>query len=148
MSKSNLGKSKLQLMLMDRWPRFNPKRGWSHGISLDWFIIKQHQGFSGSNIWGHIGEAWQIWWNTLTNFPLTLLWIFSTQTFVSLLGLNSLVMVSPIPWPISLTARIFNAEITFELVRTKISSRGLRHMLSLTSPKLRLVIGWHLWPKF
>lgn len=51
--------SNLQIMLRYRLARFNPKRGRSWGVSLDWFMSKQHQGYSGSKVWGHISKAWK-----------------------------------------------------------------------------------------
>ena len=54
------GESNLQLMLRYRLAMFNPQRGKSWGLSLDWFTSKQHIGFAGSRVWGHIGKAWKI----------------------------------------------------------------------------------------
>ena len=54
------GESNLQLMLRYRLARFNPQRGHSWGVSLDWFTNKTHQGFQGSKIWGHISKAWRL----------------------------------------------------------------------------------------
>ena len=54
------GKSNLQLMLRYRLARCNPQRGRKWGVSLDCFTNKQHQGFPGSKIWGHISRAWKI----------------------------------------------------------------------------------------
>ena len=51
------GESNLQLMLRFRLAIFNPQRGRSWGVSLDWYTNKQHQGFAGSKIWGHISKA-------------------------------------------------------------------------------------------
>lgn len=53
------GESNLQLMLRYRLARFNPQRGRSWGVGLDWFTCKQHQGFPGSKVWGHISKAWR-----------------------------------------------------------------------------------------
>ena len=53
------GKSNLQLMLRYRLARFNPQRGRSWGVGLDWFTCKQHQGFPESKVWGHISKAWR-----------------------------------------------------------------------------------------
>lgn len=52
------GESNLQLMLRHMLARFNPQRGWSWGVSLDWFMNKQHQGSPGSKIWG--SKAWKV----------------------------------------------------------------------------------------
>ena len=54
------GESNLQFMLRYRLARFNPQRGRSWGVSLDWFTIKTRQGFQGSKIWGHISKAWRL----------------------------------------------------------------------------------------
>ena len=54
------GESNLQLMLRYRLARCNPQRGRKWGVSLDCFTNKQHQGFPGSKIWGHISRAWKI----------------------------------------------------------------------------------------
>ena len=27
---------------------------------MDWFTIRQHQGFPGSRIWGHVSKAWKV----------------------------------------------------------------------------------------
>ena len=54
-----LGESNLQLMLRYRLTTFNPQRGRSWGVSLDWFTNKQHIGFAGSKVWGHISKAWK-----------------------------------------------------------------------------------------
>ena len=53
------GESSLQLMLRYRLARFNPQRGKSWGVDLEWFTCKKHQGFSGSKVWGHINKAWK-----------------------------------------------------------------------------------------
>ena len=54
------GESNLQLMLRYRLARFNPQRGRSWGVSLDWFTYKNHTGVTGSNFWGHISKAWKV----------------------------------------------------------------------------------------
>ena len=54
------GEANLQLMLRYRLARFNPQRGRRWEVSLDWFTNRQHQGFSGSEIWGYISKAWKI----------------------------------------------------------------------------------------
>ena len=54
------GESNLQLMLRYRLARFNPQKGKRWGVSLDWFTNRQHQGFPGSKIWGHISRAWKV----------------------------------------------------------------------------------------
>ena len=54
------GESNLQLILRYRLTRFNPQRGRSWGLSLDWFTSKNHQGFTDSSIWGHIGKTWKV----------------------------------------------------------------------------------------
>jgi hypothetical protein len=53
------GESNLQLMLRYRLARFKPKQRRSWGVDLEWFTSKQHQGVSGSKVWGHIGKAWK-----------------------------------------------------------------------------------------
>ena len=53
------GESNLQLMLRYRLARFKPQKGRSWGVSLDWFTNKDHLGFSGSKVWGHISRAWK-----------------------------------------------------------------------------------------
>jgi hypothetical protein len=63
------GESNLQLMLRYRLARFNPQRGRSWGISLDWFTNKLHQGFPGSKVWGHISKAWKIMVKGLYQIP-------------------------------------------------------------------------------
>ena len=63
------GESNLQLMLRFRLARFNPQRGRSWGVSLDWFTNKQHQGFAGSKIWGHISKAWKVMVKGLYQLP-------------------------------------------------------------------------------
>lgn len=55
-----LSESNLQLMLSYRLARFNPQRGYSWGVSLDWFTSRLHQGFPGSKIWEHISKAWKV----------------------------------------------------------------------------------------
>ena len=54
------GDSNLQVMLRFRLAHFKPQRGRSWGPSLDWFTNEQHEGFTGSKVWGHIGKAWKI----------------------------------------------------------------------------------------
>ena len=53
------GESSLQLMLRYRLARFNPQRGKNWRVDLEWFTSKNHQGFSGSKVWGHISKAWK-----------------------------------------------------------------------------------------
>lgn len=64
-----LGESNLQLMLRFRLARFNPQRGRSWGLNLDWFTNKQHQGFSGSKVWSHVGKAWNVMVKGLYQLP-------------------------------------------------------------------------------
>lgn len=52
--------SNLQLMLRYRLARLNPQRGRSWDVSLDWFTSKNHVGFAGSKVWGHISKAWKV----------------------------------------------------------------------------------------
>ena len=47
-------------MLRYRLARFNPQRGKSWGVSLDWFTCKNHIGVAGSKVWGHISKAWKV----------------------------------------------------------------------------------------
>ena len=54
------GQSNLQLIHRHRLGRFNPQRGRNWGINLNWFTSKQHQGYFGSKVWGHISKAWKI----------------------------------------------------------------------------------------
>jgi hypothetical protein len=61
--------SNLQVMLRFRLVHFKPQRGRSWGPSLDWFTNKQHQGFTGSKVWGHIGKAWRIMAKGLYQIP-------------------------------------------------------------------------------
>ena len=63
------GESNLQLMLKYRLARFDPQRGRSWGVSLDWFTSKNHQGVTGSKIWGHIEKAWKVMVNGLYPLP-------------------------------------------------------------------------------
>ena len=53
------GESNLQLMFRYRLSRYSPNKGRKWGVSLDWFTVKLHQGFTGSKMWGHIGKAWK-----------------------------------------------------------------------------------------
>lgn len=55
-----MGESNLQLMLRYWLARFNLQRGRRWGVSLDWLTNEQHQGFSGSNVKGHICKAWKL----------------------------------------------------------------------------------------
>ena len=63
------GESNLQLMLRYRLARFKPKQGRSWGVDLEWFTCKQHQGVSGSKVWGHIGKAWKRMVNNTYQLP-------------------------------------------------------------------------------
>ena len=63
------GESNLQLMLRFRLSHFKSQRGRSWGPSLDWFTNKQHQGFSGSKVWGHISNAWKTMVKGLYQLP-------------------------------------------------------------------------------
>lgn len=47
-------------MLRYMLARFNPQRGKSSGTSLEWFTCKQHVGFTGSKVWGHISKVWKV----------------------------------------------------------------------------------------
>ena len=63
------GESNLQLMLRYRFSRFSPNKGRKWGVSLDWFTVKLHQGFTGSKVWGHIGKAWKTMVKNLYQIP-------------------------------------------------------------------------------
>ena len=63
------GESNLQLILKFRLSHFKPQRGPSWGTSLDWFTNKQHQGFTGSKVSGHIGKAWKTMVEGLYQLP-------------------------------------------------------------------------------
>ena len=54
------GESNLQIMLRYGLARFNPQRGRSWGVGLDWFTSKNHIGYAGSKVWSHIGKTWKI----------------------------------------------------------------------------------------
>ena len=54
------GDSNLQVMLRFRLAYFKPQIGRSWGPNLDWFTNEQHQGFTESKVWGHIGKTWRI----------------------------------------------------------------------------------------
>ena len=64
------GESNLQLMLRYRLARFNPQRGKRWGIRLDWFTCKEHIGFTGSKVWGHISKAWKVMVKGVYQLPL------------------------------------------------------------------------------
>jgi hypothetical protein len=51
--------SNLQFILTYRLVRFNPQRGRTWGVDLEWFTSKLLQGFPGSKVWGHISKAWK-----------------------------------------------------------------------------------------
>ena len=63
------GESNLQLMLRFRLSHFKPQRGPSWGISLDWFISKQHLRFTGSKVWGLISKTWKTMVKCLYQLP-------------------------------------------------------------------------------
>ena len=63
------GNLNLQLILRYRLARFNPQNGWKWGVSLDWFTSRQHQGFAGSKVWGHISRAWKVMANGTYQLP-------------------------------------------------------------------------------
>lgn len=42
-----------------RLAKFNPQRCRSWGVSPDW-LSKQHQGYLGSKVWGHIDKTYKI----------------------------------------------------------------------------------------
>ena len=54
------GEFNLQLMSRYRLARFKPQKEQSWGVSLDCFTNKDHIGFSGSKMWGHISIAWKV----------------------------------------------------------------------------------------
>ena len=49
--------SNLQLMLRYKTSKVQFTKRKKLGVSLDWFTSKQHQGFMGSKVWGHICKA-------------------------------------------------------------------------------------------
>lgn len=61
--------SNLQLILSYSLVRLNSQRGCSWGVNLDWFMYRMHQGFTWSNIWGHIGKTWKIMVKGLYQIP-------------------------------------------------------------------------------
>ena len=63
------GESNLQLMLRYMLARFKPQKGRSWGVSLDWFTNKNHLGFSGSKVWGHISRAWKVMVKKIYQIP-------------------------------------------------------------------------------
>ena len=56
-------------MLRFRLGHFKLQRDRSWRSSLDWFTDKQHQGFTGSKVWGHISKAWTIMMKGLYQLP-------------------------------------------------------------------------------
>ena len=51
--------SNLQLMFRYMLTRFNPQWGRRLRVDFKWFTCKQHQGFFGSKVRGHIYKAWK-----------------------------------------------------------------------------------------
>lgn len=82
------GESNLQVMLRYRLTRSNPQRGRSWKVDLEWFICKQHQGFSGSKMWSHISKVWKNMAKSIYQLPPHTIWSYFTRTFDGRMGLN------------------------------------------------------------
>ena len=83
------GESNLQIMLRYRLARFNPQREKRWRVDLEWFTCKQHQGFTGSKVWGHIGKTWKMMVKIFTKFYHALEWSYSIPTYGGRMESNS-----------------------------------------------------------
>lgn len=145
-------KCNLQLMRWYRLAKFNPKRGSIWGVSLDWFIGKKHKGFLHPKFGIILSRLGKLWSKAPFSFRFVPLWNFFIPIFDGRMVLNSLITVSLVLGPMNYIKNAYNAErhtiwTTFEIVNNALSSLGMRHTPSLTSPWRMVKIGSHLPPK-